>query len=127
MKKSLIPLIRLKKRGLKLFFKLSGRKGIVESPDLRKTLSNSLTIKNFLSFKRLNSEVLMEELNRLDFKILNDGTYDTYYINPSIQINYLEALFSEVRVFSLFEGSEITNHADIDRNIEPWLYFLCKK
>ncbi|RJQ27653.1 hypothetical protein C4577_00895, partial [Candidatus Parcubacteria bacterium] len=73
------------------------------------------------------SNVNKEELSLASYKILNDGTYDTYYIKPSEQIKHLEKLFNEVKVFSLFNGSEIIDIKKLNNNFEPWLYYLCKK
>jgi len=126
-KKGFLRIICFLKRLYKYFKKLFGKKSLPVKANLQRAILNSLTIKNYLKFWRLNINVNKEELSLASYKILNDGTYDTYYIKPSEQIKHLEKLFNEVKVFSLFNGSEIIDIKKLNNNFEPWLYYLCKK
>ena len=62
--------------------------------------------------------------------IINDGAHENglslYYIQPREQLTQLQHWFSDVRVFSLESGEEITGSGEIDRSTDPWLYYLCR-
>ena len=51
----------------------------------------------------------------------------TAYITPEKQINQLiDAGFKGVRIFSLFDGAEITDHQRLKELTDPWLYYVAK-
>ncbi|MBI3737810.1 MAG: class I SAM-dependent methyltransferase [Chloroflexi bacterium] len=70
-----------------------------------------------------------KELLRYEYAVINDGANNfrlqTHYIMPSAQIKELEALFKDIRIFSLSTGTEIISRSDLKQNRDAWLYFLC--
>jgi len=68
------------------------------------------------------------QLLKRKFAIFNDGALNfrlwTYYVEPRHQIEQLHAVgFTDVRVFSLSDGSEIKTMELLDENRDSWLYF----
>ena len=63
--------------------------------------------------------------------VVNDGAHyfksRTYYIKPDAQIGQLtQSGFTDIRVFSLADGSEITDAGALRDSTEGWLYYLCR-
>jgi hypothetical protein len=60
--------------------------------------------------------------------MVNDGAHNfqlkTYYITPLEQLKQLSELgFSEIKMYSLTDGSEIKNPS---KTMDHWVYFLSK-
>ena len=49
-----------------------------------------------------------------------------YYIRPLAQMVQLSEAFTDVRVFSLATGAEITDQSRLSVVEDLWLYYLCK-
>jgi len=69
-------------------------------------------------------------LLRSEHALLADGAggfkLKNYYIHIADQVKQLEANgFKDVRIFA-HSGAEITNDANRDKNMDIWIYYLCK-
>jgi ubiquinone/menaquinone biosynthesis C-methylase UbiE len=79
-------------------------------------------------FKAFNeNNVNMEESG---YCIINDGSHfyrlRQLYIRPTEQIKQLGELgFNNIRIFSFFDGKEITRTGELQENTDPYLYYLC--
>ena len=67
---------------------------------------------------------------RSDFAVINDGAHHfrsrTYYIKPQAQIDQLTGLgFTNIRLFSLSDGRELTDRSAMATSTDSWLYYLC--
>ena len=63
------------------------------------------------------------------YAIIKDGDnffrFSNYYILPKVQISQLEnAGFSNIRLYELDSGTEITD--DIQSNRDLWIHYLCE-
>jgi ubiquinone/menaquinone biosynthesis C-methylase UbiE len=67
--------------------------------------------------------------NRIAYALINDGVHhgrlETCYVRPPDQLKQLQALFEDVRVYSLSTGQVIHNQSDLEANDEAWLYYSC--
>lgn len=79
---------------------------------------------------RHRPKVKIETLRAAPHAMINDGAHDNglslYYVRPREQLAQLLPWFSDVRVFSLEGGQELTASDEIDRATDPWLYYLCR-
>ena len=77
-----------------------------------------------------NWRVRAATLRRSQYMMINERAHSrrmlTYYIRPEEQLSQLSETFTDVRVFSLASGSEITGHSEL-RNVQDMcLYYLCR-
>ncbi len=71
-----------------------------------------------------------KELKNGRYAIIRDGSQifrlSLYYIKPEEQIEQLRDLgFSNIQVFSLSTGKEITNKSQLAAVTDSWLYYIC--
>lgn len=84
----------------------------------------------FLTRFVFNKNANISELKNCQFAVFNDGAerwgIQTYYIKPAEQIKQLQALFDEIRVFLLENGTEVDQDSNLGSIDDDWLYYLCK-
>ena len=87
----------------------------------------------FMNMKRRKLNPEWHSLAEKNYAIIDDGTYDwrlggLYYVDPQYQVTQLHNTgFSNVRIFSLTSGLEITLEAELKQNRDWWLYYLCQQ
>ena len=77
-----------------------------------------------------NWRVRAATLRRSQYMVIKECAHSrrvlTYYIRPEEQLRQLREDFTDVRVFSFADGSEITAHSEL-RNVQDMcLYYLCR-
>ena len=80
-----------------------------------------------LSFVHNNPFSIMRMMRGSSHAIFNDGGHDyshqTYYIDPTAQIEQLSNHFQDIRIF-LSDGCEAKN-TELEEIDDWWIYFLC--
>jgi ubiquinone/menaquinone biosynthesis C-methylase UbiE len=73
-----------------------------------------------------------DSLKRQAYSVITDGAHNfelqTYYGQPALQIQQLtDAGFTDVRIFDLPQGAEITTSEGLRLNTDFYLYYLCRR
>lgn len=88
------------------------------------------TVKRLLLRLHYNANLRAADVRTAPYLVLNDGAHGrqlhTYYIRPEAQLDQLSEDFTDVRVFALSTGDEITDRAALRENRDGWLYYLCR-
>jgi ubiquinone/menaquinone biosynthesis C-methylase UbiE len=99
----------------------------VISPDPRLALR---TAKRLLLRFFYNWRVRAASIRSSPHLMINDGAHSrklrTYFVRPQEQLAQLKEDFTDVRVFSLATGAEISNQSELQSVEDPWLYYLCR-
>ncbi len=89
-------------------------------------------LKSLFGRKKL-IELNKEEISKLSFaEYVNiyDDVYDfglhTHYVRPSSQVDQLKELgFNMIKLFSLENGTELTQPEQWNHTMDSWIYYLC--
>lgn len=126
---------RVGKPGGTFAFSTHNLNSAVELFELRRMISLNprrlrRTVKRLLLRFFYNRQVRMETIRNAPYVRITDGAHKrklvNYYIRPTVQVEQLEELFTDIQVFSLATGDEIEDRTQLESIEDSWLYYLCR-
>ena len=126
---------RVGKSGAYFFFSSHNLQAIEQSFNWQSHLSLNIfktyiDLVMFAFLRGFNGGISYQSIKENSYAILRDESHNfrlrTYYIRASEQIEQLEPIFNDIKVYSWKNGLELTTNHDRISCSDMWLYYLCR-